>query len=127
MSVAEMKMLRWMSGRIRRNIIQNEFIQENLGVAPIGDQMRESRLRWAYHVWCRPSTTPVRRCELVQVEGLKRARGRPKWMYLEVVQKDMEAYGLTEGMVFNSAEWRTKMCVSDPNYLGKGYDNDDDV
>ncbi|KAL4197606.1 hypothetical protein AMTRI_Chr04g189130 [Amborella trichopoda] len=112
MSVAKMKMLRWMSGKMR---IRNESIRENLGVAPIGDKVRESRLTWAGHMWCRPSTALVRRCELVQMEGLKRARGTPKKTRLEVVRKDMRINGPTEGMAFNRAEWRSKICVADPN------------
>ncbi|KAL4185358.1 hypothetical protein AMTRI_Chr10g5540 [Amborella trichopoda] len=114
MSVAEMRMVRWMSCK-RRDRIYNESIQENLGVAPIGEKMRESRLRWAGHVWHRPSTIPIRRCELVQVEGLKRERGRPKRTRLEVVRKDMGIYGFTENMTFNRAEWRTMIHVADSN------------
>ncbi|KAL4179082.1 hypothetical protein AMTRI_Chr13g118290 [Amborella trichopoda] len=120
MGVAEMRMLRWMSGKTRRDRIRNESIGENLGIAPIGDKMRESRLRWAGHVWHQPSTTHVKRCELVQVEGLKRARGRPKQTWLEVVQNNMGTYGLTEDMALNKAEWRTRIHAADPNYLGKG-------
>ena len=45
MSVAEMRMLRWMSGKTRKDRIRNESIGGSLGVAPIGDKMRESRLR----------------------------------------------------------------------------------
>ncbi|KAL4189726.1 hypothetical protein AMTRI_Chr08g166810 [Amborella trichopoda] len=82
MSVVEIKILKWMSGKTRNDRIQNECIRENLGVAPIGNKMREIRLRWAGHAWRRPSTTPVRSCELVQVEGLKRARGRLKRTWL---------------------------------------------
>ncbi|KAL4191253.1 hypothetical protein AMTRI_Chr07g79680 [Amborella trichopoda] len=114
MSVAAKKMLRSMSGKTRRDRIRNESIRENFGVAPIGDKMRERRLRWAGHVWHQPSTTPARRCKLVQVEGLKRARDRPKMTWLKIVRKDMGTYGLTEGMAFNKAEWRTEIRVANP-------------
>ncbi|KAL4204014.1 hypothetical protein AMTRI_Chr01g130060 [Amborella trichopoda] len=114
MNVAKTRMLRWMSGRTRDRI-RNESIRENLRLAPKGDKMRERRHRWEGHVWCRPSTTLVRRCELVQVERLKMVRGRPKRTWLEVVQKDMRTYGLIEGMAFNRAEWQTRICVSDSN------------
>ncbi|KAL4194234.1 hypothetical protein AMTRI_Chr05g67600 [Amborella trichopoda] len=69
MSVAEIRLLRWISGKTRRDRIRNEYIRENLGVAPIGDKMKKNRLKWAGHVQHRSSTTHVRRCELVQVEG----------------------------------------------------------
>ncbi|KAL4196774.1 hypothetical protein AMTRI_Chr04g184840 [Amborella trichopoda] len=94
LSVAEMRILRWMSGKIRRDKSRNEYIRENLGVAQIGDKMRERRLRCAGHVLCRLSATHVRRCELVQMEGSKVARGRLKRTWLEVVRKDMGTYDL---------------------------------
>ena len=50
MSVAEMRMLRWMSGHTRMDRIRNEVIRSKVGVAPIEDKVREGRLRWYGHV-----------------------------------------------------------------------------
>ncbi|KAI0489432.1 hypothetical protein KFK09_029275 [Dendrobium nobile] len=59
LSVAEMRMLRWMSGFTLRDRIQNEHIREKVGVAPVEDKIRESRLRWFGHIKRRPSDDPV--------------------------------------------------------------------
>ncbi|EXB52176.1 hypothetical protein L484_004277 [Morus notabilis] len=45
MSVAEMCMLRWMSGHTRMDRIRNEVIRSKIGVAPIEDKVLENRLR----------------------------------------------------------------------------------
>lgn len=75
MSVAEMRMLRWMSGKTKKDKIRNEFIRGNLGTAPIGDKMRESQLKWFGHVQRRPMTALERWSETIQVEGARRTRG----------------------------------------------------
>ena len=109
-----MRMLRWMSGKTRKDKIRNEFIRGSLGVAPIGDKMRESRLRWFGHVQRRPMTAPVRRSETIQVEGARRNKGRPKLTWVEVVKRDMAACNLTADKALNSAEWRNRIHVADP-------------
>ncbi|KAI8572619.1 hypothetical protein RHMOL_Rhmol01G0213400 [Rhododendron molle] len=45
MGVAEMRMLRWMCGKTRRDKIRNETVREMVGVAPIEEKLRENRLR----------------------------------------------------------------------------------
>ncbi|XP_070025488.1 uncharacterized protein [Nicotiana sylvestris] len=78
MRVAEVRMLRWMCGCTRRDRIKNETIRDRVGVAFVEDKMRESRLRWFGHVKRRSIDDPVRRCERLAMEILKRGRGRPK-------------------------------------------------
>ena len=48
--VAEMRMLRWMSDKNRKDKIRNEHFREHLGVASTGDKIRETPLRLFGHV-----------------------------------------------------------------------------
>ena len=108
-----MRMLRWMSGKTRNDKIRNEFIRGSLGVVPIGDKIRESRLSWFGHVQRRPMIAPVRWSEAIQVEGA-RTRGRPKLTWVEVVRRDIATCNLMADMTLNRAEWRNRIRVADP-------------
>jgi len=44
-SVAEMRMLRWMSGKTSHDKIRNDTIRERVGAAPIVEKLVENRLR----------------------------------------------------------------------------------
>ena len=37
-------------GKNRKDPVRNEHIREKVGVAPIGDELRENRLRWLGNV-----------------------------------------------------------------------------
>jgi len=41
MSIAKMRMLRWMNGLTRKDRISNRYVRGNIGVALIMDKMRE--------------------------------------------------------------------------------------
>ena len=60
LSVAEMRMLRWICGHTRRDRVRNDDIRERLGVAPIEEKLVQHRLRWFGHVQRRPPEAPVR-------------------------------------------------------------------
>lgn len=44
LSVAEMKILKWMCGKTRKDMIRNDTIREMVCVVPIDDKLRENRL-----------------------------------------------------------------------------------
>ena len=69
MGITEMRMLRWMCGRIRKDKIRNERFQEHLGIASISDKIRETRLRWFRHVQCKLATAPVRKSFTMQADA----------------------------------------------------------
>ncbi|KAM2568845.1 hypothetical protein TB2_009032 [Malus domestica] len=59
-SVAEMRMLRWMCGHTRNDKIRNEDIQGKVRVAETEAKVRENWLRWFEHVKRRPTDASVR-------------------------------------------------------------------
>ncbi|KAJ0975401.1 hypothetical protein J5N97_017366 [Dioscorea zingiberensis] len=114
MNVAEMRMLRWMSGHTRLDKIRNEHIRQKVHVAPIEDKIREGRLRWFGHVRRRPPGAPVRKCDSLVVEGKKRGRGRPRITWREVVSKDLRMLDIEPDLAFDRATWRQKIHIADP-------------
>ena len=78
MSVAEIRMLRWMCGNTRRDKVRNEDIRIKIGVTFIEEKMRENHLRWFGHVRRRPTDAPVWRVECIKLGQVKRAQGRPE-------------------------------------------------
>ncbi|WMV39928.1 hypothetical protein MTR67_033313 [Solanum verrucosum] len=127
MHVAEMRMLRWMCWHTRSDRIRNEVIREKVGVASVVDKLREARLRWFGHVKRRSADAPVRRCEVMVVEGTRRGRGRPKKYWEEVIRQDLAMLHITEDMTLDRKEWRSRIKVvaledaleSVPNTSGK--------
>ena len=61
MSVAEMRMLRWICGNSRRDKVRNEDIRTKIGLTSIEEKMRENHLRWFGHVRRRLTNAPVHR------------------------------------------------------------------
>lgn len=98
--------------RLERMELRMNPFRGSLGVAPIGDQMRESQLSLFGNVQRRPITTPVR-SETMQVEGARRTGGRPKLTWV-VVRRDMVACILMANMALNRAEWQNRSYVADP-------------
>jgi len=96
--VAKMRMIKWMCGYMRIDRIRNGVIRNLVKVAPIEDKMRETRLRWFGHVKRRGVDAPVRRCKMIDIHEGKRARGRLKKSFDEVIREDLRVVGLTEDL-----------------------------
>jgi hypothetical protein len=78
MSVAEMRMLRWICGHTKKDRIRNDDIRDKLGVAPIQEKLVEHRLRWFGHIQRRLPEASVRSGILSRPENIRRGRGRPR-------------------------------------------------
>jgi len=87
-----------MCGFTRMDRVRNCVIKDLAKVAPIEENMRESRRRWFSHVKRRSMATPVRRCELIDLPSGKRGRGRPKKSLDEVIREDLKVVGLSENL-----------------------------
>ena len=102
-----------MCGYSRMDRISNGVIRDLVKVAPIEDNMRETRLRWFDHVKRRSVDAPVRRCEMISIPGGKRGRGRPKKSLDEVIRDDLKVVGLTEDLTQDRKLWRDRIRVLD--------------
>jgi len=111
MKVADMMMLRWMCGHTRKDKIRNEVIRDKVGVASVEEKLQESRLRRFEHVKRIYIDTPVRRCERLIMESLRRGRARPKKYWGEAIRQDMALLQLTENMTLEMRVWRSRIKV----------------
>jgi hypothetical protein len=72
MSVAEMRMLRWICGHTRKYRIRNDDIRDKFGVAPIQEKLLQHRLRWFGHIQLRPLEASVRNGILSRPKNTRR-------------------------------------------------------
>ena len=78
MSVAEMRMLRWMCGKTKKDKIRNDCILTDLKIALIDAKLREHKLRWFGHECCRHISVLIRRCDRILVENDRKNRSKLK-------------------------------------------------
>ena len=71
MEVAEMKMLRFAVGEMRKDKIRNEFIWSTVKVERLGMKMRDGRLRWYGHVMRRDQEYVGRKMMEMELPGKK--------------------------------------------------------
>jgi len=113
MRAVEMRMIHWICGHTRLDKIRNKVIRGKVGVASIGDKMREARLRWFGHLRRRPRDGLVRRCETIKCLDYRRSKGRPKKSWSEVIRHDLKTLGLVDDMSQDRKFWRYRIKVTD--------------
>jgi hypothetical protein len=75
LSVAEMRMLRWICGHTRRDRVRNDDIRERLEMTPVEKKLVQHRLRWFGHIQWRPAEAPIRNGVIRRTGNKKRGRG----------------------------------------------------
>ena len=93
--------------------MRNEDVRTKIGVVSIEEKMRENSLRWFDHVRHILTDAPVRRIKHINLGQVKRVQGRPKKIWMEVIRQDIEAYGLSEGILLDCNKWRKLIHVPD--------------
>jgi hypothetical protein len=111
LSVAEMRMLRWICGNIRRDRVRNDDIRERLGMTPVEEKLVQHRLRWFGHIQRRLTEAPVRSGVIRRSTNEKRDRGRPNLIWEESVKRDLKDWCITKEFALDRREWKLAIRV----------------
>jgi hypothetical protein len=110
----EMKFLREILGKTRREKIRNDDIREQLKVDDIKNDIERKRLKWCGHVMRMADERIPRRMLEMKLRG-RRPRGRPRTRWMDQVMKDVEKRGKKWTQV-KQDRWRF-LCNSRPKKL----------
>ena len=113
MEVAEMKMLRFAMGVMRKDMIRNEHIRSTVKVEWLGMKMREGRPRWYGHVMRKDQEYVGRKMMEMELPG-KRRRGRAKRKFLDVMKENRGEVGAKEMDFEDRKMWRMMICCGHP-------------
>ena len=105
LDVAEMRMLRWMSGVTKLDRIRNERISGTTKVGEIPKKVQESRLMWYWHVLRREYEYVGKRVMAMEVPGNRRRR-RPKRRWLDSTRNDLSERELSREDAQDRTKWR---------------------
>ena len=101
----EMRMVRWMCGVSLRDKFTSDELRERMGIEPVLDFVKRSRLRWMGHVLRKSDDDEVKKCFELEIPG-KGMRGRPKKTWRQVLERDMKEVGLKKEDADDRERWR---------------------
>ena len=113
MHTTEMKMLRWIQGKTRKDRIRNEKFRSYAMVKPFTTYVTQKRLSWYGHVLRRDDTNVAKHVTTMTVGG-KRPRGRPKLRWIDRVQSDLRHHQLDPKLAQDREAWRNAVMAIDP-------------
>ena len=113
LNVAEMRVLRWMSGVTKLGRIRNERIRGTTKVGEISKKVQENRLKRYGHVLRREDEYIGKRVMGMEVPG-KRRRGRPKRRWLDSIRNDLSERELSREDAQDQPRWRRLARHIDP-------------
>ena len=124
LDVAEMRMLRWMSGVTKLDRIRNERIRGTTKVEEISKKVQDRRLKWYGHVWRREDEYVGKRVMGVEVPG-ERRRGRPKRRWLNS-RNDFSERDLSGEDTQDRPRWRRLTIKTHRPHIKVGKDEEEE-
>lgn len=97
--IVDMRMLKWMC-RVTKKVRKNIFICEQLGITSIEDEMREKRLKWYEYMVRRPMVVIIRRSKMININDMRKNKGRLKITLIETINKELNSLNLTKQITF---------------------------
>jgi hypothetical protein len=114
LSVAEMRMLRWICGHTRRDQVRNDDIRERLGVVPVEEKLVQHHLIWFGHMQRRLAEALIRNEVIRWTGNKKRGRWRSNLTWEESMKRDLNDWCITKELALNRREWKLAIYVPEP-------------
>ena len=116
--VAEMRMLRWIRGKTRKEHVRNQIIQEDAKVFQMSTSLRQKRLNLYGHIRRREEDNLSRKNDGHGRTGEEK-KGRPRRRRIDNNREDMNKYELTADMTGDRQYWKI-MVKTGPQRCGTG-------
>ena len=104
---SEMRFLRSMIGKTRRDRVRNEDVRKEIGVDKMNDRIERNRLRWFGHVKRMEEGRLPKRMMEMKFEG-KRARGRPRTRWMDSIKNSFMRRDLDWDKIEKEEWWKER-------------------